>query len=330
MVWILPFSQTRLFKLHQSQENTKKLLRAGSPKTNTHQKWFQTNDSKNAQLLQTIKQKKSDIFNTWTLVVWNASSLRERYKNGTLELLFADTNADIIIILESKVSLAKFLRKLGAKELLNKYGYLHNYEHSSTNKPILYGYAGVLVFSKHKPSHVTIGINDPRADTEGRCISLHFPHLIITGAYLPNAGSELELKTLDKKLSYIDKFDKFLTMNNKHDKPQLLTGDMNVTVRPEDRHDDAFASKNRFQPSCTQQEREKFANLLHTHKFTDQIVKREDQPALTWFWKPSDQICNKGMRLDHVYASPKANDLIYYSTAYTLHTNQITSPRSPS
>ena len=227
----------------------------------------------NTNALSTLRAKQQSLPNTWTVVSWNANSVRERHREKSFEKILQDTDADVFFIFEAKTSLKKFLGKQGVRALLRKHQLTHRFEHISTIKPAIHGYAGVIILSKHKPTKIEIGINNHTLDKEGRCLTIHFPHITITGVYLPNSGNLTELTHLDKKILYTEKLEKFCSHNSKIDWPYLLLGDMNIAPLNGSKFGGALQPNNASHPSCHEKERISFSKLTSTLRLSDQIEK---------------------------------------------------------
>jgi exodeoxyribonuclease III len=161
---------------------------------------------------------------------------------------------------------------------------------------------------------VPAGIGQPNLDKEGRFLAIEFPHMTYMGPYIPNSGKDYELKTMGKKLNYLNSLKQFIKQENRNDKPYVLVGDMNLARWATDTYDNAMSEDNSKKPSCTKEERDKLEELINELELTDQMERFHKTMEYTWFFSKFLEMKNKGMRIDHAYANKQADKLVKYVT----------------
>ena len=167
-------------------------------------------------------------------------SNEEKFQLDFREVINEIDNPDVLIILESKMTLEKLLFLKGFEDWREKVGYKYVFSTWSRSTKSGPGYAGVIMFSKIRPQHVQFGIPNGGANIEGRVITAFFQNQIIVGTYAQCSGytpEKVQLrKDFDKKLKeHITLLEK-----NKLDREIILAGDLNVTPRDVDVHPKAF------------------------------------------------------------------------------------------
>ena len=97
------------------------------------------------------------------IISYNINGIRAAIRKGLIDWLKV-TSPDIICFQEIKAFETQFdlnmFKNLGYQTFCN-----------SAEKP---GYSGVAIFSKISPSKITVGMNVPEIDREGRVIKLDF------------------------------------------------------------------------------------------------------------------------------------------------------------
>ena len=182
------------------------------------------------------------------LVSWNVNGLRACLKKGFLEH-FSALDADVFCLQETKMQPGQADLDLpGYQEFWN----------SAEKK----GYSGTAVFTRVPPLSVSYDIDDPDHVGEGRSITVEFEDFYLVTVYTPNAQDGL--KRLDYRMAWEDAFrDYLLTLDQK--KPVVVCGDLNVAHQEIDLKN---PKSNRGNPGFSDQEREKFSQLLASG-FTD-------------------------------------------------------------
>lgn len=166
------------------------------------------------------------------------------------------------------------------------------------------GYSGTAVFTKHEPLSVQLGMGIAEHDTEGRVITLEMPDFYLVTVYTPN--SQDGLRRLDYRMRWDDDFRAFLSRLDAV-KPVVVCGDLNVAHREIDLKN---PKNNRRNPGFTDEERDKFSNLLQAG-FTDTF--RHFHPDLEgayswWSYRFKAREKNAGWRIDYFLASARLDE----------------------
>ena len=221
------------------------------------------------------------------LVSWNVNGLRACLKKGFLEH-FSALDADVFCLQETKMQPGQADLDLpGYQEFWN----------SAEKK----GYSGTAVFTRVPPLSVSYDIDDPDHVGEGRSITVEFEDFYLVTVYTPNAQDGL--KRLDYRMAWEDGFrDYLLTLDQK--KPVVVCGDLNVAHQEIDLKN---PKSNRGNPGFSDQEREKFSQLLASG-FTDTF--RWLHPDLTgayswWSYRFHARENNAGWRIDYFLTSDR-------------------------
>ena len=221
------------------------------------------------------------------LVSWNVNGLRACLKKGFLEH-FSALDADVFCLQETKMQPGQADLDLpGYQEFWN----------SAEKK----GYSGTAVFTRVPPLSVSYDIDDPDHVGEGRSITVEFEDFYLVTVYTPNAQDGL--KRLDYRMAWEDAFrDYLLTLDQK--KPVVVCGDLNVAHQEIDLKN---PKSNRGKPGFSDQEREKFSQLLASG-FTDTF--RWLHPDLTgayswWSYRFHARENNAGWRIDYFLTSDR-------------------------
>ncbi|MGI5972238.1 MAG: exodeoxyribonuclease III [Oscillospiraceae bacterium] len=221
------------------------------------------------------------------LVSWNVNGLRACLKKGFLEH-FSTLDADVFCLQETKMQPGQADLDLpGYQEFWN----------SAEKK----GYSGTAVFTRVPPMSVSYDIDDPDHVGEGRSITVEFEDFYLVTVYTPNAQDGL--KRLDYRMAWEDAFrDYLLALDQK--KPVVVCGDLNVAHQEIDLKN---PKSNRGNPGFSDQEREKFSQLLASG-FTDTF--RWLHPDLTgayswWSYRFHARENNAGWRIDYFLTSDR-------------------------
>ena len=224
------------------------------------------------------------------LISWNVNGIRACVQKGFLDF-FKEVDADVFCIQESKLQAGQINLELE--------GY-HQYWNYAERK----GYSGTAIFTKVKPLSVSYGIDIEEHDKEGRVITLEFKDYYVITVYTPN--SQNELARLDYRMKWEDDFRKYLK-KLEINKPVILCGDLNVAHKEIDLKN---PSTNRKNAGFTDEEREKFSNLLNDG-FIDTF--RYFYPDLKgsyswWSYRFNARKNNAGWRIDYFVVSEVLKD----------------------
>ena len=242
------------------------------------------------------------------LISWNVNGLRACVKKGFLDY-FNEVHADIFCIQESKLQEGQIDLDLP--------GYYQYW-----NYAVKKGYSGTAVFTKKKPLSVTYGMGIEEHDQEGRIITAEYEEFYLVTVYTPN--SQNELARLDYRCKWEDDFLSYLK-NLEKTKPVVVCGDMNVAHKEIDLKN---PKTNRKNAGFTDEEREKFSNLLNAG-FIDTF--RYFHPDLEqvyswWSYRFKAREKNAGWRIDYFCVS---SSLEKYLSSADIHTEVLGSDHCP-
>lgn len=242
------------------------------------------------------------------MVSWNVNGLRACVTKGFLDF-FNNIDADIFSIQETKLQEGQITLDI------NGYYQYWNYAEKK-------GYSGVAVFSKKEPLKVTYGLNIEEHNNEGRLITLEFENFYYITAYVPN--SQEELKRLEYRMKWEDDIKKYLN-KLKENKPVIYCGDLNVAHQEIDLKN---PKNNRKNPGFSDEEREKFQNLLDSgfiDTFRYKYPEKEDAYSW-WSYRFKAREKNTGWRIDYYIIS---NDIKQNLIDTTIHNDILGSDHCP-
>lgn len=221
-------------------------------------------------------------------VSWNVNGLRAAMKKGFRDF-FEVMDADFICIQETKM-----------QEEQKEFAFDGYYEF--WNDADKKGYSGTLIYTKHKPLRVQLGLDDGAYNDEGRIITLEYDDFYLVTTYVPN--SKRELLRLDYRQDYEDRVREYYNELNKY-KPVILCGDLNVAHKEIDLKN---PKSNRKNAGFTIEERTKFTKLLESG-FTDTFrhLHPEEIKYSWWSYMFNARANNTGWRIDYFVVS---NDIV--------------------
>lgn len=225
-------------------------------------------------------------------ISWNVNGIRACIKKGFLDVLEGES-PDCFAVQETKM-------QEGQEEILTN-GY-HQYWDSAKRK----GYSGTLVLSKEEAVSTSKGIGIEEHDEEGRVVTADFKDFYLVNVYVPN--SKPELARLDYRQHWEDDFRDYVVKLNK-EKPVIICGDLNVAHTEIDLKN---PKTNRRNPGFTDEEREKFTELLEAG-FTDTFRYKypDKEGAYTWWsYRFNARKNNAGWRIDYFLVSNDVKDKI--------------------
>ena len=219
------------------------------------------------------------------LISWNVNGLRACMGKGFMDFVKTE-DADIFCIQESKLQAGQIELDLP--------GY-HQYWNYAEKK----GYSGTAVFTKEEPVCVTYGMNMEKHDHEGRVITLEFKNYYMITVYTPN--SQDELRRLEYRMKWEDDFREYLLKLN-HEKPVIVTGDMNVAHREIDLKN---PKTNRRNAGFTDEERGKMTELLDSGFIdTFRYFYPDTEGIYSWWsYRFKAREKNAGWRIDYFLVS---------------------------
>ncbi len=224
------------------------------------------------------------------LISWNVNGLRACLKKGFMDF-FQEVDADIFCIQETKLSQGQLELEL--------YGYSQFW-----NYAVKKGYSGTAIFTKAEPLSHSYGIGIDKHDNEGRVITLEFEDYFLVNVYTPNAQRGLE--RLDYRMEWEDDFRNYLKILD-NNKPVIVCGDMNVAHQEIDLKN---PSSNRNNAGFTDQEREKFSQLLKAG-FIDtfrHFYPHKEKVYTWWSYMFNARERNIGWRIDYFCTSEALKD----------------------
>ncbi|BDF67755.1 exodeoxyribonuclease III [Oscillospiraceae bacterium] len=225
-------------------------------------------------------------------VSWNVNGLRACLKKGFLES-FQALDADVFCLQETKM-------QPGQAEL-DLPGY-QEFWNSAEKK----GYSGTAVFTRVPPLSVSYDIGDDAHVGEGRSITLEFEDFYLVTVYTPNAQDGLA--RIDYRMDWEDAFRAYL-LSLDAKKPVVVCGDLNVAHQEIDLKN---PKPNRGNPGFSDQEREKFSQLLASG-FTDTFRWRYPDLAGAYSWwsyRFHARENNAGWRIDYFLSSDRLRERI--------------------
>jgi len=224
-------------------------------------------------------------------ISWNVNGLRACMKKGFAEF-FKSEDADFFSIQETKM-----------QEEQKSFSFDGYYEY--WNDADKKGYSGTLIYTKHKPINVTLGLPDDGYNDEGRIITLEYEGFYLVNTYVPN--SKRDLARLDYRQVYEDRVRKYYNDLNKS-KPVILCGDLNVAHKEIDLKNPKSNIRN---AGFTIEERNKFQELLDSG-FTDSWrFQNPDVIKYSWWsYMFKARLNNAGWRLDYFVVSNNILDKI--------------------
>ena len=225
-------------------------------------------------------------------VSWNVNGLRACLKKGFLES-FQALDADVFCLQETKM-------QPGQAEL-DLPGY-QEFWNSAEKK----GYSGTAVFTRVPPLSVSYDIGDDAHVGEGRSITLEFEDFYLVTVYTPNAQDGLA--RIDYRMAWEDAFRAYL-LSLDAKKPVVVCGDLNVAHQEIDLKN---PKPNRGNPGFSDQEREKFSQLLASG-FTDTFRWRYPDLAGAYSWwsyRFHARENNAGWRIDYFLSSNRLRERI--------------------
>lgn len=220
-------------------------------------------------------------------ISWNVNGLRAVVKKG-FEDIFWSLDADFVCLQETKLQEGQINLDLPGYE---------SYWCYAEKK----GYSGTAIFTRRTPLSVSYNLGIPEHDSEGRMITLEYEDFYLVCVYTPN--SQDGLRRLDYRMSWEDDFRDYLCELDKS-KPVIVCGDMNVAHEEIDLKNPAT---NHFNPGFSDEEREKFTELLDAgfiDTFRSLYPDRTDAYSW-WSYRAAARQRNVGWRIDYFVVSER-------------------------
>jgi exodeoxyribonuclease-3 len=233
------------------------------------------------------------------LATWNVNSLAARQER--VEAWIADARPDVLCLQETKLADDAFpaltFRELG-------YDTAH-YGEGRWN--------GVAILSRVGLDGVTTGFGDAHDDPyegDARLLTATCGGIRVSSVYVPN-GREVGTEFYDRKLAWLESFEKWLTATASPDDPLAILGDWNVA--PEDRDVWSVAA---FEGAThvTEPERAALARLRDwglVDAFRE--VYAGDRLFTYWDYRRGDFHEHRGMRIDLAYVTRPVADRVRWA-----------------
>ena len=169
---------------------------------------------------------------------------------------------------------------------------------------------------------MSMGMDLPEHDGEGRLITCEFPKFYLVTCYTPNA--QRGLTRLDYRMAWEDAFRDYLVSLDRT-KPVVVCGDLNVAHQEIDLKN---PKPNRGDAGFTDEEREKFTRLLESG-FTDtfRYLYPDRTGAYTWWsYMYNARANNAGWRIDYFLTSNRLRPVLRDSL---IHAGMMGSDHCP-
>ncbi len=232
------------------------------------------------------------------LISWNVNGLRACMGKGFPDVL-ARLQPDFFCLQETKL-------QPGQLELQTP-GYVQFWNYAQKK-----GYSGTAIFARTEPISVQYGLGIPELDTEGRLITLEYPHFFLVTCYTPNA--QRGLARIGFRLEWDAAFRAYISRLDA-EKPVVVCGDLNVAHQNIDLKNPAA---NRGNAGFSDAERESFGRLLDAG-FTDTFrhLHPDTTGAYTWWsYLYHARQTNAGWRIDYFLVSNRLRERIVSADIY--------------
>ena len=175
------------------------------------------------------------------------------------------------------------------------------------------GYSGTAVFYRGEPHAVSLGIDYPMFDAEGRVIRLEYPDFFLYNIYFPNGGEEN--RRVPEKLQFYAKLLEECNELHKAGKKVIITGDFNTAHREIDlEHPKANSKTTGFLP-----EERAWIDTYLENNFVDafrELYPDREKSYTWWSYRSAARLRNVGWRLDYYLISkelmPRVQDVIIH------------------
>lgn len=163
------------------------------------------------------------------------------------------------------------------------------------------GYSGVGILSKVKPTSVTLGMDLPVYDQEGRVLKADFEDFTLLSCYFPSGSSGEDRQAF--KMKFLDDFFVFTKKLQATGKPLIICGDVNICHQAIDIHNPISNAKSSgFLP----EERawlSSFLSLGLVDAFR-YLHPSEAHQYTWWTYRAGAKGKNLGWRIDYFFITP--------------------------
>lgn len=221
------------------------------------------------------------------IATWNINSIRARTER--LLAWLSSAQPDVLCLQELKCT----PEQLPAEEI-RAAGY-HSVVHGQKT------YNGVAILSKEEPRDALLGMSDDVEDPQSRVVAASVGSVRVICVYAPN-GQSVGSEAYEYKRAWFQRLRRYLDTRHAKKEPLVLCGDFNVAPEDIDVHDPAL-----WKDQILFSEPEKAA-LKHVCDFglvdTFRQHHAEGGKFSWWDYRQLSFPKNKGLRIDHVFATP--------------------------
>lgn len=238
-----------------------------------------------------------------TLYSWNVNGLRAVHRKEKFLPWLQTTQPDILCLQETKCTPDQL-----PAELRQPVGY-HSYWAAAEKR----GYSGVALYSKTAPRSVSIGLDIPEFDREGRTILAEYDDFVFIGAYFPNGSRDHS--RVPFKMAYKAAFLARCEALRAHGKSVIFCGDINTSHQPIDL---ARPRQNQKHTGFLPEERAWIDEVVgQGYVDTFRAMHPDEAGAYTWWsYIGGARARNVGWRLDYFFTTP---DLLPRIAAANIH-----------
>lgn len=155
------------------------------------------------------------------VITLNVNGIRSAARKG-LAAFMASEAADLVCLQEVRASTAQTPPEMLAPALGTPFFH-------AADRP---GYAGVAIYSRHRPDRVVTGLGWPDFDAEGRYLQLDFGNLSVVSLYLPSGSSSPERQAA--KFDFLARFAPRLRAMREDSRSWIVCGDWNIAHTRQD------------------------------------------------------------------------------------------------
>jgi exodeoxyribonuclease-3 len=185
------------------------------------------------------------------------------------------------------------------------------------------GYAGVALYTRHRPGRVVRGFGVSEFDREGRYLEAQVGELSVVSLYLPSGSAGPHRQA--SKFRFLDAFSNHLARLRRRRRNYILSGDWNIAHRAIDLTNWRSNQRNSgFLP----EERAWMDRLFGPAGFVDAFREVHPGPGLYTWWSNRGQARakNVGWRIDYQVVS---SDLAGRARAATIYKERRFSDHAP-
>lgn len=222
------------------------------------------------------------------IITWNINGIRAALGKKALDAVF-EQEPDVLCLQEVKA------RPEQLTDAQNKQLKLS----SIWNPAERAGYSGVTTFYKKKPDEISLGMNQPKFDVEGRIIQTRWANVRLFNVYFPSGSRGYE--RVDYKLDFYASLLDLCDSLHKKGEMLILTGDFNTAHQPIDLRN---AKENKKTSGFLPEEREWVQKYLD-HGFVDAFRNLYPEKVQYTWWATRVNARERGIgwRLDYFLVS---------------------------